>query len=417
MMVGNESRGVILLRIDNLPPGKSWKQVKYLIGGIIHHSSVLKVKMLPLMSSIVPPFIPFQSCVVSLRANLDPNSLNDLLLSLNSFQWDYYNLYAYTLPQPFEMAASPPISAQDDALSSGENSQRNSPGFVYPPPNMMAPPAPRQPSGPMIGGMPPMPGPLMGMPPRRRKYYQPMMNMFPAAGPFQQQLQEAEATKALMGLNLNAEPHQRGNDDMMASNDGVGGGGATNSRRLRQIFNEKSFRKQMTGRGMWQLQLDNFPPFLKLDTIEPLSQEDDQLLSEKGLKLLETDQPDKFGRLRWTVLKDFIKLKCPRLLSLNDSSSSEGESNGNNTREFYVGVYEDSEEQVRLKVLGKDKEDDQLNVVKSTVYKAIVGFNDKELCDMCLENLQGQDYSLGFNLKVKHLPPYDEHQENNTTGR
>lgn len=302
---------VIFLRIDNLPPGKTWKQVKYLIGGIIHHSNVVKVKMLPLMSSIVPPFIPFQSCVVSLRGGLDGSSLNELLVSLNTFQWDYYNLYAYTLPQPMDMGTS------------GED---------------------------------------------RRRYL----------GHFSQGFQPSvpELKSALA--------------------DGLGAG---NSRRLRQIFNERSFRKQMTGRGMWQLQLDNFPPFLKLDTMETLTPEDDEALREKGVPELEIEQPDKFGRLRWTVLKDFIKLKCPKLLNLEDKSMDGTE---NNTREFYVGVYEDAEEQVRLKISGESR------IVKSTVYKAIVGFNDKELCDLCLESLQDQEYSLGYRLKVRHLPPYDE---------
>lgn len=301
----------IFVRIDNLPPGKTWKQVKYLIGGIIHHSNVIKVKMLPLMSSIVPPFIPFQSCVVSLRGGLDGSSLNELLVSLNTFQWDYYNLYAYTLPLPIEMGGLPPGQA----------------------------------------------------------HFAPV--------PYQQQ-----GVPELKGVLV----------------DGMGAG---SSRRLRQIFNERSFRKQMTGRGMWQIQLSNFPPFLKLDTMEPLSAEDDRILEEKGVPELHTEQPDKFGRLRWTVLKDFIKLKCPRLLDLEDADGSE-----NNTREFYVGVYEDAEGQVRLKVTGETR------IVKSTVYKAIVGFNDKELCDLCLESLQGQEYSLGYKLKVRHLPPYDEERNN-----
>lgn len=305
----------IYLRIDNLPPGKTWKQVKYLIGGIIHHSNVLKVKMLPLMSSIVPPFIPFQSCLVSLRGGLDGSSLSELLMSLNTFQWDYYNLYAYTLPQPMEMGAP------------GEE---------------------------------------------RGRFFQPPMGHFHQG--FQQAVPELKA-----GLG-----------------DGLGAG---NSRRLRQIFNERSFRKQMTGRGMWQVQLSNFPPFLKLDTMETVSPEDDQALQDKGVPELETEQPEKFGRLRWTVLKDFIKLKCPKLLNLEEKAADGIE---NNTREFYVGVYEDAEEQVRLKISGETK------IVKSTVYKAIVGFNDKELCDLCLENLQGQEYSLGYRLKVAHLPPYDE---------
>ncbi|CDH08352.1 uncharacterized protein ZBAI_00134 [Zygosaccharomyces bailii ISA1307] len=226
-----------------------------------------------------------------------------------------------------------------------------------------------------------------------------------------------------------ADPTSRGS--------GING---SNSRRLKQIFNEKTFRKQMTGRGMSQLQLSNFPPFLKLDSLEPIDAESYNELKNKGMHLIETNQPEKYSRLRWTVLKDYIKLKCPRLLSLQqeksasvqpqdgsgavtqDSQNPARENNnnnnnnntGNNTREFYVGVYEDHEEPMDLKITPLDSSDPsrepQYGVASATVYKAIVGFNSKELCDRCMEALRGQEYSLGYHLEVRELPPYEEEQ-------
>lgn len=475
-------QGAIFLRIDNLPPGKTWKQVKYLIGGIIHHSNVLKVKILPLMSSIVPPFIPFQSCIVAMKSTLDNTALNDLLIGLNTYQWDYYNLYAYTLP-PLDMmqqqqnASVPPAMIDNKSTSgvpergssSNDSSNSNTPAngaYLYgsplppgPPPShtMLPPPAAfGDPNAMSInGGIGSMPhSSLLGLPPRRRQYYQPQLP------PHQQRFMNPNPNTGIPMKNknvgdiyfpnANADLSMHGPTDgglptiSNSNNAGIIGSNSNNSKRLRQIFNEKSFRKQMTGRGMWQLQLENFPPFLKLDTLERLDPEDDKILEEKGLKFIETGQPEKYSRLRWTVLKDFIKLKCPRLLNLqehsqastsprdgsgfNNNNNSSNNNNNNNTREFYVGVYEENEEQIRLKIVPykeetnidekadaalEGDENGQLSVVRATVYKAIVGFNDKELCDLCLEYLLGQEYSLGYKLKVTQLPPFEEDSDIN----
>ena len=56
---------VLHVRIDNLPPDKSWSQVRQLVGSIVPPSLVLQVKMLPPMSSMVPPFQLIKSCVVT----------------------------------------------------------------------------------------------------------------------------------------------------------------------------------------------------------------------------------------------------------------------------------------------------------------------------------------------------------------
>lgn len=545
-------RRSIIVRIDNLPPGKSWKEVRYLIGGIIHHSNIIQVKMLPLMSSIVPPFVPFQSCIVTLKSKLDPESLNELLVSLNTYQWDYYNLYAYTLPpldamqqfipmvdQPTqamppndsnyafnddnnnnntfpkdEVSTSPtssnsrtepqtpkdtrssssalyptPIPAPDPAAPTGTTpvtaaaaaaavaaATTGTPGPFPPPPGTMMAPAPLAPGpGPGIGPTPPFgalnggipamaPHPsLMGMGPGlpRRHYYQPhfyglrkfgshsggsISRSTSTSGKNSQRgsrssnggnasggnnadsndgsgdlnntssdgymlsaaasaAAAAAASTANQGFGVNLHDNSRGN---IANN---------NSRRLKQIFNERTFRKQMTGRGMSQLQISGFPPFIKLDSWEPIQLEYYRSLGEKGVQSIETDQPEKYGRLRWTILKDYIKLKCPKLLSLQDDSSpTENTSNSreNNTREFYVGVYEDHEESLGIKVVnGEDKPEYGLS--SATVYKAIVGFNNGELCDACTEALRDQEYSLGYKLEIKELPPYDEEKQQQRT--
>lgn len=163
----------------------------------------------------------------------------------------------------------------------------------------------------------------------------------------------------------------------------------------------------MTGRKMSQLQISGFPPFIKLDSWEPIQPENYRSLGEKGVQLIETDQPEKYGRLRWTILKDYVKLKCPRLLSLQEEDSSVE----NNTREFYVGVYEDHEEPIGIKIAPNEQESPEYGLSSATVYKAIVGFNNSELCDSCMDALRDQEYSLGYKLEIKALPPYEEEQQ------
>lgn len=502
----------IILRIDNLPPGKNWKQIKYLIGGIIHHSNVLKVKLLPLMTSLVPPFIPFQSCIVSLKSTLDNESLHDLLLELNTYQWDYYNLYAYTLPPPpvhQQPSSGTETSSENEFSTSNGNTpkvQNNS--FIYPMPlpstmpNGMPTGMPGMVPSAMMnapqmqasGSMPPQP--MMSLPTQRRRYYQPPIQPFNPRTSFNsgvnQMRNKSGSTSAYSYYPMSTQDISSNNDSLKSTlkqNNGYGNSNTNNSRGLKQIFNEKSFRKQMTGRGMWQLQLENFPPFLKLETLESLNEQEEIRLTEKGVQSIETSQPDKFGRLRWTILKDFIKLKCPKLLNLQEKSQSQSDTsqdvvNANNTREFYVGVYEDDEMQIRLNIITKNNLDDsnktqyidrddqdatqdegkhsddtqdsedsndtreskesddtheskdsnytrefkdfndtqdskdskhiQKNAVNAVIYKAIVGFNDKELCDMCFENLLDQEYSLGYRLKVQHLPPFEEDKRNSS---
>lgn len=180
-------------------------------------------------------------------------------------------------------------------------------------------------------------------------------------------------------------------------------------KKLKNIFNERNFRRQMTERGMWQLKLSNFPPYLLPET--------QKLLQQKPLHIdLMTNSFDKYGKLRWTVLKDFIKLKCPKLLDLEELSHID--SNGktininNNTREFYVGVYENQD--IELNINLKDNttnngtNEGSFYQMEAIYYNAIIGFHNKELKETCLEKLKNQEYSLGYKLKVTELPPYND---------
>lgn len=424
---------VAYIRIDNLPPGKTWRQVKYLVGGMVHHTNILQVKMLPPVQSIVPPFMPFQSCIVSLKRS--DSQLNRLLIDLNGYTWDYYRLVAYAVP---------PLHTPNGGAM-GEQA-----------PPMMMPYAP----------MPTM--------------YFPSVHQ----SSFSRQLQQS-------------------------------------GKKMKQVFSEESFRKQMTARGMWQLLLEGFPPCLHWDvSSNDTSRRASQL---EPTITIRTSHPEKYGKLKWTVLKDFIKLKCHKLLEMDSTGATA------NTREFYVGVYEAQEvnvdvdlkvdesrpnpaqdsnqvhsesqsgtnpphdtpqeaeeakhndqdhyqnqnrlqnqnyaedpekdnaqsragtqnrtasgkvlEQEEDKANGEKKNTEEPNggiplfeaselenhpdvedaahsleqlslqpshrVVSATIYKAIVGFHSRELCDMCLESLQGQEYSLGYVLNVTELPAYE----------
>ncbi|SCU82628.1 LANO_0B07008g1_1 [Lachancea nothofagi CBS 11611] len=413
---------VAYVRVDNLPPGKSWRQVKYMVGGMIHHSAILQVKMLPPVQSIVPPFMPFQSCIVSLKRS--DTQLNRLLMDLNGYTWEYYRLMAYAVPPlhaPNGSAFIPGSGSALDPLSPPGSMPNAGPGSAPPSGHMMMPFAP----------MPPM--------------------YFPGTLP----------------QSLPHDPFVRQNQQ--------------HGKKMRQVFSEESFRRQMSARRMYQLQLDGFPPCLHWDVNGLYGISSQELLpsTDASAMTITTAHPEHFGKLKWTVLKDFIQLKCRKLLEMDITGAAA------NTREFYVGVYEDAEVKVNVEVLNAEpvisvpksesgsesrlpraeeineaeegnneaekenneaeKETDEANeenhdakeeqqqqlgsdeagvdeageelaqlnldskqkVVSATIYKAIVGFHSRELCDVCVESLQNQEYSLGYKLNVTELEPLE----------
>ncbi|EDO16483.1 hypothetical protein Kpol_1066p51 [Vanderwaltozyma polyspora DSM 70294] len=450
---------VTAIKIDNLPPGKTWKQIKYLIGGIIHHSNVLQIKLLPPLTSIVPPFVTFQSCIVTLKHNLDNDQLNHLIFTLNTYQWDYYNLFAYILSpleynsvypnqsqiqphlmnpnimnppsQPHPHPHPHPHSAQNMHISPGHkfNTQKHSspgtlsinnaqPNNFLMHKNMMnfIPPMMPPPMAPMFG----MPAPTLS----RKQYHQ-------------KTFMPSEPNESVDTSNLPLNKRKRDSilklvnetaaviSDLDISNKSTNQSN-NNKKKLRQIFNERSFRRQMTNRGMWQFQLTNFPPYLQPDT----ELKEDDIPKEKldSISLcIETKQIEKYCRLRWTVLKDFIKLKCLKLLNSEENIISKNSpmfneelsvvlnelspnASSNNTREFYVGVYEDHEELAKVKLKPIDDDDDKITIkyMNGTIYKAIIGFHDKEFYDLCIKSLSDEEYSFGYKLKLMELPPYTD---------
>lgn len=387
---------VAYIRIDNLPPGKTWRQVKYLVGGMIHHTSILQVKMLPPVQSIVPPFIPFQSSIVSLKRS--DAQLSRLLMELNGYTWEYYPLVAYAVP-PLHV---PSNAGYGEGLGLGfglgSGSAGGSAGTGGSRGGSDVPGSPRAP------GSAPVPPMMMPFQPMSAMYFPPL-----AQEPYARHVQ----------------PH---------------------GKKMRQVFSEESFRKQMSARGMWQLLLEGFPPCLHWDVngADGAGLQQSPLLGPPPTVHVKTAHPEHFGKLKWTVLKDFIKLKCHKLLEMDNMGAT------TNTREFYVGVYEDCEVRTDVEVPEQDagqepngveasdespeestsetattasakgSAENELEkatqsisrlslgpshrVVSATIYKAIVGFHSRELCDMCRESLQGQEYSLGYKLKVTELP-------------
>ncbi|CUS23272.1 LAQU0S09e01046g1_1 [Lachancea quebecensis] len=386
---------VAYIRIDNLPPGKTWRQVKYLVGGMIHHTSILQVKMLPPVQSIVPPFIPFQSSIVSLKRS--DAQLSRLLMELNGYTWEYYPLVAYAVP-PLHVPSSAGYG-EGLGLGFGFGSASAGAGGAHSAGDI--------PGSPHVPGSAPTPM-MMPFTPMPAMYFPPL-----AQEPFARHVQ----------------PH---------------------GKKMRQVFSEESFRKQMSARGMWQLLLEGFPPCLHWDVngADGATFHQSPPLGPPPAVHISTAHPEHFGKLKWTVLKDFIKLKCHKLLEMDNMGAT------TNTREFYVGVYEDCEVRTDVeipeqnsdhKANGAEVSDKCLKeqtpettatgsptgsptvsaeqeleeatqsisrlsvssshrVVSATVYKAIVGFHSRELCDMCRESLQDQEYSLGYKLKVTELP-------------
>ncbi|CCK69911.1 uncharacterized protein KNAG_0D01590 [Huiozyma naganishii CBS 8797] len=518
----NSNHDVVLIKVDNLPPRKNWKQVKYLIGGIIHHSNILKVKMLPPMAYAAPPFMTVQSCVVSLKGHMNSEMVNDLLGTLNTYQWDYYDLYAYMLPPwntmlkrgsfstpsndnmanvsegdlmpganiPYNMSPMPPppsglgaypmippfmppnfpvgmdpngVNQQPEPMSNGvrhepmpvfdnehlkprrgskpsaleedggrtesqgtnspitptlmsdvsQSPAGESPFSLMPMPDLGSQtgvPPPNFPMGMMGGPLPPPPSMLLppqGMnglqmnnmsPGFRRRYSYHQTGIPDYTRPVSSTTMPPYAMdQSMLPPGMESELFKRNTNPFKQP------------KKLKNIFNERNFRKQMTDRGMWQLKLTNFPPYLLPETQTLIPGDHTNLEVD-----ITTDNVNKFGKLRWTVLKDFIKLKCPKLLNLQDIGLGNGASHpphGENTREFYVGVYEEDEQNMVIDLQGREDGMDGVFQMESIIYSAVIGFHNKELSDLCFKILQGQEYSLGYRLEVEELPPYDENNE------
>ncbi|AMD19990.1 HCL161Cp [Eremothecium sinecaudum] len=393
---------MIRIRIDNIPPAKNWRHIKGFLTQFIPYEQVLNVRVLPLMPSLTPPFMPLQSCIVLLQQNTDWPSL---LMQLNGLQWEYHTLMAIVLPNfiPTDGGAGRlgGVSRPNNSTGSGGNVEIRSRG----------------------GGR-----------------YENQQDT-PVRG-MRRSIHSDFEPPDISSLTLNnSVPHH--------------------SRRLAQIFNENSFRRQMSQRNMHQLKVSNFPPCLHWDEVVKTTSvaasdsvakeggEESKSATAEGSDASEgkktnsapgpqphvlqdekneivpdltimTSHPERFGKLKWTILKDFIKLKCPKLLEMENKSHGAVLSN---TREFYVGVYEDSSIRVEIILLPEGEPDkiiegplsseqeNELKIdktkrfkVQATLFKAVLGFHSKQLCDLCLEAMHDEEYMLEYKLQVERLP-------------
>ncbi|CAL9734326.1 hypothetical protein MOSE0_E03466 [Monosporozyma servazzii] len=509
----NNSNSSIMIEIDNLPPNKNWKQIKYLIGGIIHHSNVIQIRLIPPMTSYLPPFVTIQSCIVVLQNTLSNEMIDDLISTLNSYTWENFDLYAYLIPNPFNTNNNnninnalnipfpnilpPPIYIPNQFINPYNNNNNspltpdstsqsplpninidtdNSPMYQQqqPPPfvPMLSPSSPQQQPtmimSPHIPRMVPTPNIPFPSPYFPKQQQQAHYREFVPAVSFKTKYGGAAAAavapttsftqgnvitgykrrysnnqfinpldmKNEIKENLQESYHSIDNDLQLppppfyypnqARFNPINKRNANpfkQPNKLKNIFNEINFRKQMTERGMWQLKINNFPPYLLPETETLITNLNDEKID------IHTDTIEKFGKLRWTILKDFIKLKCPNLLNLKGQFN---ESINNNTREFYVGVYEAEETKLIVDIKPgikknnhdiEEEEEEEEEVerqeqgsfgsnktveMEAILYNAIIGFHHKDLADMCLESLQNQEYSLGYKLNVEILPPYED---------
>ncbi|CAB4252251.1 similar to Saccharomyces cerevisiae YIL055C Putative protein of unknown function [Maudiozyma barnettii] len=474
-----QSLNAIRIRIDNLPPGKTWKQIKYLIGGIINHNNIIQVKVLPPITSLIPPFVTLQSCIILLKQDLSQEDLNNLLMTINSYQWDFHDLFSYIIPNQHFPTSGPVPSGYPmpyhPAMSMGSPIMGSPPHQQYPQlpfpssssssQNMktplqllpLSPPLrpdqqqqqqqqsqsqhPLLPAFPLVPGVQPpimnknkgnnanisngnnrnngifIPGvspsddngnPMYPMayptsfPPRRQLYHQPALGnkYIPSHGHVLQSQykdHEQELYNSMNMFHMSPRSSISSDHDNIAYLTGKKGlNPFKQPKNLKSIFNETNFRKQMTERKMYQLKLKNFPPYLVSDTLRPLKDKDEHID-------LETNYLEKYGKLRWTVLKDFVKLKCPTLLLLQDSEDSDFSLD--NTREFYVGVYEDMDKQINVKI------DGDLYQVDAVYFNAIIGFKDKELSTLCYESLKDEEYALNYKLDVTIIEPLESEEK------
>lgn len=455
----------IKIRIDNIPPGKSWKQVRYLIGGFIHHTALSHVNILSPMIRYDQPFNPIQSCIVYMESSTTNSQANELVKKLDLYIWEGYTIRACVIPKdiftpgmatypaqnsmsvptpmppplamnvpfqammpilPYQSNSMSPLkgesigssSPEGEACPSRQNS--NSPPKLSPPSYVMFQPSMVPPMmGNMYGMGPPMP-PLMRPQNGRPHPNNDLDHICPMQGSYQNVIPQpfVPRNQMLRPSNWNMGPRPSNIAPSYSSNSYINGtsypiNGAPmletspsscndialmtssksmdfrHSKNLKVIFNERNFRKQMTERDMFQLKIGNFPPHLIPDTLNPV---------DGANKVdLETNHMETFVKLRWTILKDFVKQKCPELVKLQNSSSSSFSMD--NTKEFYVGVYEEGSETLLLKL------NQQLYSVEAVNFGALIGFKDKTLFEMCYDILKGIEYAPNYNLTVTKLAP------------
>ncbi|KAH3902755.1 uncharacterized protein SCDLUD_000344 [Saccharomycodes ludwigii] len=81
-----------MIRIDYIPMGKTWKDIKYFIGGVIHHTQILQVTILP--ESQQPNPKKSLSCTVLFQSE---KVVPTIILKLNGAKWGSNTLLAYPI--------------------------------------------------------------------------------------------------------------------------------------------------------------------------------------------------------------------------------------------------------------------------------------------------------------------------------
>lgn len=375
------------LQLGNVPLGKTWYQVKQVLAKFVPGNCVLGVQVVPAAAAGPNMGAVCQLAFITLRQ--DTPRCAELMLHLNNYVWDGHPLWAFFL--------SPRAPAAPTAMPVWY-------GMPPPPPAMSIANGPVSAMQPQhMSSMQQLPGATVygtahDVHGRRTRRDFPFLKYNAAVLLDQRDRYQDHHTRDAQHVsmqNSSRTAHVSANGAEGKTNGLVSAPGQphSTSKRLKHIFNEKTFRKQMTSRDMYQLKLTNFPPCYLLETLTPTENDPDA----PTIKQLE-----KYGRVRWTILKDYIKLRCPQVMAL------QGESD--NTRSFYVGVYEAKESRTKVNVLDEQTDDDSISTfeIDTVEYNAIIGFHNKELYDECLKQLDNQEYANGYRLQASPLAEYKD---------
>ena len=104
----------IRIRMDNIPPGKSWRQVRYYIGRFINPKCISHINIFSTMANYPQPFKPIQSCMIFLESTISDSDIQKLLEGINELGWEGFNINVEVIPndtfvphmEPFAMATS-----------------------------------------------------------------------------------------------------------------------------------------------------------------------------------------------------------------------------------------------------------------------------------------------------------------------